>query len=58
MAWKQTQFAGRLTGSSVNDQLLGFFGHLGSRLFISIRRAASCAQPKVWMRDPRGARWG
>jgi hypothetical protein len=46
----------RPADAAVDHQLSGFSATSGSRLFISIRSAASCTQPRQLSSPPRGAR--
>ena len=48
--------ARRLTRAAVNDQVVGIFGYLRSRLFINMRMAASWGQSLQLSSEPRGAR--
>ena len=48
--------AGGAAGAPVHDQVLGALGDLGSRLFMSIRIAASCGHERHDSSLPRGAR--
>jgi len=53
---RSTPAAGGLADPAVDDEVLGGSATSGSRLFMSIRSAASCCHDRPGDRGPRGAR--